>query len=245
LRKVNDGLGGCADKQPPTFALCHKLKQPGLACGCEGMYRCVASSVEGFVQQVAVSYLGHGYWFYVTGCVPEHKDPLLVDEKLIAKYGIDRSKWDRARRKRAGLANMQYIRCGRFFLLLATAGPHLFFEEEAGNLRDARRVSIKFAGYSVSYRGGHPHVRIERETYNCIKGYLLERATRNSAETLAQGIRAIPFEPYAPVRRQMFNLLRAVNRARKTAGMSEVPLDAVRLRRAAIRVFDSPLPLRD
>src|SRR5690606_6094690 len=30
-------------------------------------YRCVASSPEGLVQQVAVCYLRHGYWWYVTG----------------------------------------------------------------------------------------------------------------------------------------------------------------------------------
>ena len=37
-------------------------------------YRCIASSPEGLVQQVAVSYLRHGYWWYVTGRIPEGKD---------------------------------------------------------------------------------------------------------------------------------------------------------------------------
>ena len=73
------------------------------------------------MQQVAVQYLRHGYWFYVAGQIPEGKDPVAVDAKLIRKYGIDVSRWERARRKRAGLANMQYIRHDRFFLLMATA----------------------------------------------------------------------------------------------------------------------------
>jgi hypothetical protein len=120
------------------------------------MYRCEAASLEGFVQQVAVSYLRNGYWFYVAGRVPEDKDPGDVDRKLIGKYGIDLSKWERARRKRSGLANVHYIRYCRFFLLLVTAGKHHFFAEEAEKIRDARRVPIKFAGYSLSYRGGHP-----------------------------------------------------------------------------------------
>ena len=51
-------------------------------------YRAVATSVEGFVQQIACCYLRHGYWFYVTGQIPAGKDPLLVDAKLIAKYGV-------------------------------------------------------------------------------------------------------------------------------------------------------------
>ena len=33
----------------------------------------------------------------------------------------------------------------------------------------------------------------------------------------------LPFEPYAPVRRQMLNLLRAVNRVRRQAGFKPVP----------------------
>ncbi len=103
------------------------------------MYRCEATSVEGFVQQLAVSYLAHGYWFYVVGQVPEGKDSRKVAEKLVARYQIDLSKWARARRKRVGLASLQYLRFGRFFVLLATHGTHAFFEEEAPSIRDARQ----------------------------------------------------------------------------------------------------------
>jgi hypothetical protein len=31
------------------------------------MYRYEATSLPGFIQQFAVSYVGHGYFFYVTG----------------------------------------------------------------------------------------------------------------------------------------------------------------------------------
>src|SRR5262245_60629084 len=115
------------------------------------MYQCEATTPEGFVQQLAVSYLGNGYWFYVTGGIPEGKDPRSVDAKLLSRYQIDLSKWARARRKRAGKANLQYIRFGRFFVLLATHGEHPFFAEEASSIRDARRTPIRFRGYSISY----------------------------------------------------------------------------------------------
>lgn len=46
------------------------------------MYQCEVTTPEGFVQQLAVSYLGNGYWFYVTGDIPEGKDPRKVDAKL-------------------------------------------------------------------------------------------------------------------------------------------------------------------
>lgn len=108
-------------------------------------YRCEATSVAGFVQQLAVAYVGHGYFFYVTGEIPENKDPRAIDEKLIAKYGLAIGKATRARRKAAGFANVQYIRFGRFFVLVATPGRHAIFESEARSLRDARdaRSSLK------------------------------------------------------------------------------------------------------
>ena len=47
-----------------------------------------------------------------------------------------------------------------------------------------------------------------------------------------------PFEPYGGVTRQMFAILRAVNRVRKTAGLSMVPRDCIRVRRQVVRPFD-------
>jgi hypothetical protein len=87
-------------------------------------YRCIASSPEGLVQQVAVCYMRHGYWWYVTGRIPKGKDPAAVDAKLIEKYGIALTDRQRAYRKKRGLANMQYIRYRDWFLLLATEGHH-------------------------------------------------------------------------------------------------------------------------
>ena len=103
---------------------------------------------------MACNYLPHGYWFYVTGRVPDGKDPRQVDAKLIDKYEIDLSRAARSRRKQLGYANLQYLRYGRFFVLLATHGKHLFFEEEAASMRDIRRIPLRFAGYSISYRHG-------------------------------------------------------------------------------------------
>jgi hypothetical protein len=33
-------------------------------------YRCEATSVAGFIQQLAVAYVGRGYFFYVAGVIP-------------------------------------------------------------------------------------------------------------------------------------------------------------------------------
>lgn len=205
------------------------------------MYRCEAGSVEGFVQQLAVSYLSHGYYFYVTGSVPPAKSLHAVDEKLIARYHIDLSKWARSRRKATGQANVHYLRYDRFFVLLATHGQHPFFEEEAKLIRDARRVAIKFAGYSISYRGGHPHVRIEQEQYKYLKAYFQELALHRSGDKLARALYALPFEPYAPVRRQLLALLRAVNQKRRAAGFTPIDSSCLRMKRHIYRPFEPAL----
>jgi hypothetical protein len=211
------------------------------------MYRCHAKSVEGFVQQLAVSYIGHGYWFYVTGMIPAGKDAEAVDRKLVARYGIDISKWARARRKRGECANVHYLRHGNFFILIATYGQHAFFEGEP-NFRDVRRDPIRFHGYSIGYRKGadglfHPSVRIHIETYRAMKAHFLNMATHRSVEALSREFRSIPFAPYAPIRRQVLNILRAANRERKGAGLEPVPTAALRLRRKPRKVFAEEIPL--
>jgi hypothetical protein len=207
-------------------------------------YQYEATTSGGFVQQLAVAYLGHGYWFYVTGHVPEGKDPAAVDQKLLAKYEVWVSKWARARRKAAGLANCQYLRHDRFFVLLASHGEHPFFEGEE-HFKDAREEPIKFGGYSISAKRGsdgkwHPSVRIHPETYRELKAYFVGLATHRTVETLSYELRRIPFEPYGPVKVQLLSLLRAVNRTRKTAGLEPVPPSALQLSRKPVRPFAYP-----
>jgi hypothetical protein len=201
-------------------------------------YRHEATSLEGFLQQLAVCYVGRGYWFYVTGFIPLEKDPGSVDRKLIDHYGIDISKWARARRKQSGIASIQYLRYRRFFVLLATQGTHRFFSDEAPNIRDARRVPVTFSGYSVSSRQGRPHVRIEREEYLRIKAYFIDIARKYSAQRIQAELAALPFEPYAPVRRQYLAFVRAINRARVEAGLPTISRFSVRLKRRIYRPFE-------
>ena len=219
-------------------------------------YLCETTSIEGFVQLLACNYLPHGYWFYVSGYVPEGKNPQEVDAKLIGKYGIDLPRATRSRRKRLGYANLQYLRHGRVFVLLATQGKHEFFGEEASCIRDIRRVPLRFGGYSISYRRGgrtiagkldaqwHSHVEIEREAFKRIQAWFLDWATRYSAQRLALEFYRFPFEPYAPVRRQMLRLLRAVNSARKTAGLETLPHAVLPLHRRIVRPFAAISPRR-
>lgn len=212
-------------------------------------YRSEATSVEGFVQQIACCYLRHGYWFYVTGRIPDRKNPEDVDRKLIEKYGIAVSQSTRSRRKRLGQANLQYLRFQNFFIILATHGTHRFFDEEADSIRDIRRIPLQFHGYSISYRRGgrtrdgkpdskwHAHVAIERRRYLELKAHLLELARHRSVDNLVLQFYHIPFEPYAPVRRQLLNIHRSINQTRKRSGITAIPIEVVPLRRRVVRPY--------
>ena len=205
------------------------------------MYRCEAASIAGFIQQLAVAYVANGYWLYVTGCIPPHKDPRKVDAKLIDVYGIDCSKFVRWRRKERGLGNVQYLRYRRFFVLLATRGEHDILVREA-EIEDIRRRPIQCFGYSVGcYRDRRrvwrASVRIERGLFQEIKAEVKDAALREEAGSLRERFRHLIFEPYAPVRRQVLALLAVVNTARRVAGREIVPLDALRLRRSPLAPF--------
>ena len=133
--------------------------------GDDSMYQ-GATSVASFIHRLTANYLSRGYFFYVTGRIPEHKDPARTDEKIIGQYGIAVSKWARARARKRGEASVQYHRFGRQFVILATSGSHRFFTDEAKNIRDVRRVPLKVAGCVVSYRRGEdakPTLTVRRE----------------------------------------------------------------------------------
>jgi hypothetical protein len=200
----------------------------------------VATSIEGFVQQVAVSYLKNHYWFYVTGAIRQGRDPGEVDRQIIERYGIALSKWGRFRRRQKGSASLQYIRFEDTFLIMATDGKHAFLEREKEAIRDAREVPIKFAGYSIGYSGGHAYVRIERKQFEVIKSFFCEVAAKRPARQLRAELRKLPFEPYKAVGMQLRGLLMDVNRTRARAGLRPLPRNSVRRWRRSVRPFDPP-----
>ncbi|WP_339888548.1 hypothetical protein [Rhodopirellula europaea] len=217
-------------------------------------YRSEIDSPEGMVQLIAANFLRHGYYWYVTGRVPTGKSAKTIDAKLIEKYGIDVSAWERTRRKKAGIANAKYVRFQDWFILLVTEGHHPIKQPEhqggeKSQLRDCRRVPIKFRGYSISYRRGritpkgneapkwHAHVRIDRSTYTNMKSHFVDIACHRTVDSLSRELKAIPFARYAPIRRQLLNLLRTINQARASQGFDAVPVEALKLRRVPVTVF--------
>lgn len=111
-------------------------------------------SVDGFVAQV-VNLITHGYRYYFTGTIKPGKDRAALDQRMVANYEADLPKWTRERRKRAGKANLRYLRYEGFFIVLATEGEApRFWAEDRDRIRDVRNVPLRFEGYSISYRRG-------------------------------------------------------------------------------------------
>ena len=82
-------------------------------------------------------------------------------------------------------------------------------------------------------------VRIDQETYKRLKAYLVDLAPRRSVEPTVEEFRMLDFEPYAPIRRQLLNLVRAVNRARGQAGFDPVPVECLRLKRRIYQIVNN------
>ena len=207
------------------------------------MYRCEARSREAFIQQVAVSYVLNGYFFYVVGRIPEGKAADLVDAKLIDCYKLDCSKWMRARRKKKGLAKVQYLRFRKTFVLMATEGDDKFFERE-GRIQDLREHPLRCFGYQIKcYRRSsgrsHPSVAIAPKRWRTLRRWFRDHAVRLNQEELAEKFRALPFAPFAAVQRQCLGLVRMVNSKRKRAGLALIDPICVRNRRKSLRVFES------
>lgn len=218
-------------------------------------YRYLATSREGFIQQVATSYVNRGYRFYVPIQIPDAKDPRLVDEKMLDIYDIRMDSGKRFRRKQKGLANVQYIRFGHFALLLATHGKHKFFEREKEKFRDCSREAMVALGYGIRFaQGGYllrandgeakrdvkerVRVTIARSLFKELRAELVGVARQRRPEWFAWRFWNMGFEPYAAVRKQQLHLLSIVNSERKQAGLSKIPMDVIRYRRKIVKPFE-------
>lgn len=219
-------------------------------------YRCVASSLEGLIQQVAVAYVARGYHFWVAGEVCKRISPEEHDRRLLEKFEVSRSKWSRYRRRQRGiasgreLANVQYIRFEDRWWLLATRGEHKFFDvhgvSESDGKRsvpeyhDVRKKPICYGGYSIGWYG-RVSVRMTGKGYRELKQYYISLAQNlHSSERLEKEFWMGPFEPYGGVTRQMFAILRRVNKVRKVAGLETAQRGCIRVMRKAVKPFEGP-----
>jgi len=221
-------------------------------------YKYEVTTLVGFLQRVATHLLPKGYYFFVQGTLPEGKDPAALDAKFLSKYDVSKSEGARRWRKSQGLGNVQYVRFKGSWILLATHGDHPIREGEGTNLRDVRRVPIRISDYALYVKRGNylkkfagddqptpdgrwrVRVLIAREPYRELCAYFLSIACHRRAEALAEELYALPYEPYAPVRKQLLKLLRLMNAKRQAAGYSKISPTCLRFKRMIVQSFQPP-----
>ena len=209
-------------------------------------YQYEARSVAGFVSQI-VRYVASGHYFYVRVLVPEKKDPAIVDEKLLERYGVRKKRWQRKRRHLKENAGVHYLRCNRCAVLMLTKGSHeTFYQDHGEHLRDIRRQALKVFGYSIRYgfsevkRDWKVSVRLDQETYRKVREHMLTIAVWDSyrdSVRLAREFSRLPYQPYEPVFKQLLSILRSVNRQRRRRGFDPLAMNCLRTKLSLGRVF--------
>ncbi len=63
-------------------------------------------------------------------------------------------------------------------------------------------------------------VRINEKRYRDLKAEMMRLGLSRKRDVVEQAFRRLPFEPYAPVRRQLLRLLKVVNEGRKKRGFT-------------------------
>lgn len=228
---------------------------------------CEVRSLTALVKQIAVHTIRWGYWWYVSGIIPEHKDPRDIDRRLMDKYAANLSESCRYRRKQQGLANTRYYRFGRRFFIFTSLGHSPIWELEKANLRCIRKpprnfekrtgytgkfpyAPLRIGGYSISYKPGgltskgevdpkwHSHVELHPEAYRKLKATFLELSTKRSADQLGMMFYEVGYEPYKPLLRQLYSIHKQVNQKRRRSGIKDkVPREFVPTRLRPVRVF--------
>jgi hypothetical protein len=209
-------------------------------------YRCLADSEEGFLALI-VNYMTHGFYFYSGVPGPGKGEWDKVDRNIVVKYGLTASPEEWSVRRLSGQAKTQYVRFGNFAVVLSTYGIGRFFESES-DIRDFRRDPLRVGDYSVSLKYDNAllakgekklrgSVRIHPEAYRRVKAHMVCSAKRWSQEECERHFQTLPFEPYAPVRRQLLNLWRRANRLRGEASLEKMAITCVRLKRRKVKVY--------
>ncbi|BAZ00482.1 hypothetical protein NIES37_44740 [Tolypothrix tenuis PCC 7101] len=181
-----------------------------------------AHTLGEFLRKVAIDYLRYGYYRYLLRVIPEKMEVHSIDRKVIADYEITVCRMTRFRRKKAGRANVAYVRWGRRFVLLATEGMHEEFEKR--RFLDIRENPLYVNGYSIGIHAGKPCVMIEPTRYQLIRSHLHAIALFNEARVTEYLRNISPFS-FPGIVRQKRRLLHEVNRRRKRAGLSTIKIE--------------------
>lgn len=160
-----------------------------------------------------------GYYYYVTGWIPEGKDPRKTDEKLIRKYEIRRQRMALYRDAQVGRAKVRLYRFGRLFIVMASEGEHQIFHQE--KMSDIRKTPLLVNGFTIVGREGEVSVRWSKRVYKKLReGFL--KAALSPRVKIEEKLRGLKHPAYPGIFRQKERIIRAVMRKRKRAGKEKI-----------------------
>ncbi|MBE9108276.1 hypothetical protein IQ273_02415 [Nodosilinea sp. LEGE 07298] len=175
-----------------------------------------------FLRRIAIDYVRHGWFRYAVRTIPQGKDMLAIDAKMKATYEVTSCRTTRMRRRKKGIASVQYLRFSHTFVLLATDGHQDALDRIT--TRDIRESPLHFGGYSVGLARGTVVVEVERRVWQEARTRI-QNMSLTGKEPLEKVFASLPFYRFPGVVRQKLELLRTINLRRKAAGL---PLLAIK-----------------
>ena len=190
------------------------------------MYHAEAKTSAELIRRLTKYYLPHGYYFFTTSTVPEHKDVAQVDRNIIEKYGLAISRTARSRDKAKGVARVQYLRHERQIILVATSGDHGFFDDKS--VRDCRLTPLPVWYYWITATQKRYHVKVCPESYHAVREKLIRLAEGGKEEAAIEAFHALPWLNYPDIRKQKRRLIKELAQAVRNQAKAKLLLSLIR-----------------
>lgn len=209
------------------------------------LYRYEAKSIDGMLSQLIRYVANGGHYFYIRVRVPQGKDPSAIAEKLLDKYDIRKSRWQRKRRHLKETAGIHLLQHQELIVIILTKGKHeKFYHDHHESVRDIRRNALKLFGYSIRYtfseveRRYKVFVRLDDKTRRKVESHMLTVAAwHRDRSDMEKEFRMLNFQPYEPVYDELVSIAKKVNKVRRRRGFEKIDLSCIPTKRRLGTVF--------
>lgn len=197
-------------------------------------YRYLIRSSGELIKQI-VREVGMGYYFMHVTYLPAKKKNkwVKIDEKMMQKYDVRKTKWQRYRRKERGLANFLYRRWEHVMVILHTLGDipsGITYDDQFQDVRK-KQVDIwvsDLVGYRIIFENGKVTAVLHPQTYRGIKAVLRDVArTKDTGKMVKEFDKLNGFPSLRGILRQKQQLMKYLL---KQAGKHQVDLKEKDLR---------------
>jgi hypothetical protein len=211
------------------------------------LYRYETKNIDGFLSQLVRYIANGGHYFYIRVRVPEGKDPNAIAEKLLDRYDIRKSRWQRKRRHLKESASIHLLLYQELIVIILTKGQHeKFYQDHHSQVQDIRRTALKVFGYTVRHsfseieKRQKVFIRLDAKTYRKVMAHMLTIGVWDSYRdktALEREFNRLPYQPYGPVFAQLCVIAKQVNKVRRRRGFDAIDLSCIKNKRRLGTVF--------